>query len=304
MTLTPRQENRAWPSGSSCPDGEALASYIDGRVTTAERADIEAHLASCEDCYFVFSETVQEQEVRGGDAGKKSTVTPWLSRWYPQLVAGLAAAAAIIVAVEVFGPPPRTQPGTTVRVALNELDAVAGPYRKFEPRLTLTFTHRELEPALRSAEPSGDVSLAQREASQRALREAAQRVEAAARARGTGVEGQRALAAMYFALGRAQPAADVLETEEQSNDAGVLSDVAAAYLARQAEGDVQHALDLLERAVTLDPKRAEAWFNLGLAARAARQTARAQEAWKQYLVLDPSSEWANEARWHLEKLQK
>jgi len=61
---------------------------------------------------------------------------------------------------------------------------------------------------------------------------------------------------------------------------------------------------LLERAVTLDPKCAEAWFNLGLAAGAARQTARAQEAWKRYLALDPSSEWATEARWHLKNLQK
>jgi tetratricopeptide (TPR) repeat protein len=189
-------------------------------------------------------------------------------------------------------------------VALNELDAAAGPYRKFEPRLTLTRAHRELEPTLRSAEPSGDASLAQREAAQRQLRQAARRVEIAAKRSGTGVEGQRALAAMYFALGQAQPAVKVLEPKEESNDAGLLNDVAAAYLARQADGDVQHALDLLERAVTLDPKCAEAWFNLGLAAESARQTARAQEAWKRYLALDPSSEWATEARWHLEKLQK
>lgn len=302
MTLTPLQENGGRTSGSSCPDTEALATYIDGCASAVERAEIEAHLASCEDCYFVFSETVHEREAH--DDRKKSDVARWLGRWSPQLAAGLAAAAAIVVAVEVFRPSSRTQPGTTVQVALNELDAAAGPYRKFEPRLTLTRAHRELEPTLRSAEPTGDASLAQREAAQRQLREAARRVEIAAKRSGTGVEGQRALVAMYFALGQAQPAVNVLEPKEQSSDAGLLNDVAAAYLARQADGDVQHALDLLERAVALDPKCAEAWFNLGLAAGAAKKTARAQEAWKRYLVLDPSSEWASEARWHLEKLQK
>jgi Flp pilus assembly protein TadD len=109
---------------------------------------------------------------------------------------------------------------------------------------------------------------------------------------------------MYFALGRPQLAVDALAPEAQSSDAGLLSDVGAVLLARQADGDVQRALDLLERAVTLDPNRAEAWFNLGLAAEGARKPDRAREAWKRYLALDPSSEWATEARWHLEKLQK
>jgi tetratricopeptide (TPR) repeat protein len=296
MALIPLQENGTRTSGTGCPDAGSLASYVDGRASAAERAEIEAHLARCEDCYFVFSETVQEQQAQGDDVQKKSERTRWLGWWSPQLAAGLAAAAVIVLVVEVVGPPDRTQPETTLRVALIDLDAAAGPYRKFEPRLTLTTTHRELEPAVRSAAPASEAPLA--------LREAAQRVEKAAAASGTGLEGQRALATMHFALGRAQRAADVLAPEGQSNDAGVLSDVAAAYLARRAAGDVQHALDLLEHAVTLDPRRAEAWFNLGLAAEAARQMPRAQEAWNRYLILDPSSEWAKEARWHLEKLQR
>ena len=64
------------------------------------------------------------------------------------------------------------------------------------------------------------------------------------------------------------------------------------------------ALDLLERAVRWIPNVPEAWFNLGLAAEAARRTTRAREAWNRYLILDPSSEWAAEARWHLEKLKQ
>ena len=316
MTLTPHQKNGESTSGAWCPDAETLASYVDGRTTAATREEIESHLARCEDCYFVFSEAVQQLKSQESHDRDGSTITRLL-RWPAQFsnwklayveTAGLAAAAAmIIVVVAIVSSSQRMQPGAgaQVQVALNELDAAAGPYRKYAPRLTVIPTHHELEPALRSAEPSADPSLTQREAvRQRALREALQKMESMPRAQRIGVEVPRALAAGYFALGRPQLAVDALEPVAQSNDAGLLSDLAAAHLARRADGDVERALDLLNRAVTLDPKCAEAWFNLGLAAEAARQTARAQEAWKQYLVVDPSSEWANEARWHLEKLQR
>jgi len=313
MTLTPRLETGPWASGPECPDAETLATYIDGRATATERAEIERHLASCEDCYFAFSETVQQQTSHEVNDREGTGITRWLFRWFPQwsglkiryaVPAGLAAAAAIVVAVAFVVPSGSNHPGASVQVALNELDAAAGPYRKYAPRLTLTPTYHELEPALRSAEPSGNVTLAEREAAQKALREAVNKVEVATRARNIGVEGPQARAAMYFALGRPQLAVDVLAPQAPSTDAGLLSDVAAAHLARRAEGDVERALDLLERAITIDPKRAEAWFNLGLAAETARKSERAQEAWKRYLALDPSSEWATEARWHLEKLQK
>ncbi len=316
MTVTPHQKSGESTSGRWCPDAETLASYVDGRTTAAKREEIESHLAKCEDCYFVFSETVQQLKSQASHDTGRSKITRIL-RWPARFshwkfayieTAGLAAAAAIIiVTVAIVSSSRRTPPETAVQVqvALNELDAAAGSYRKYAPRLTVTPTHRELEPALRSAEPSGDTSLAQREAArQRALREALETVEAATRVRRIGVEGPRSLAAGYLALGRPQLAVDVLESIAQSNDAGLLSDLAAAHLARRADGDVERALDLLNRAVALDPKCAEAWFNLGLAAEAARQPARAEEAWKRYLVVDPSSEWATEVRWHLEKLQK
>ncbi len=297
MTLTPHQENGGAISGPRCPGAETLAAYIDGRVTAAERTEIDAHLANCEDCYLMFSEAVlqQQSERTSGDRSRY--------RWIPRMAAGLAAAAGIFWAVESLKPSPENRPPTTaVIAALNELDAAAGAYRKFEPRLTVTFTHREMEPTLRSAESPGRTASAQGDAAQKQLREAARKVEIAAKLSGAGAEGHQALAGMYFALGQAQPAAAVLEPDAQSSDAGLLSDLAATYLARRADGDVQRALNLLEHAVVLDPNRAEAWFNLGLAAGAARQTRRAEEAWQRYLLLDSSSEWATEARWHLQKL--
>jgi tetratricopeptide (TPR) repeat protein len=297
MTSTPLRENGAPTSGSSCPDAELLAAYIDGRATLAERREIEAHLARCEDCYFVFSETVRAQQTQGGEPAKKSEVPPWWRVWSPQLAAGFAAAVLVVIgALIIFKRPPTQSPEVDLKVALTQLEGAAGPYRKFEPRLTVTPTYRPLEPATRSATPGAEAPLA--------LHEAAVRVERAATARAAGTEGRRALGAMYFTLGSAGRAADALAPLAQSTEVELLNDLAATLLARQREGDVKSALGLLERAVTLDPNRAEAWFNLGLATEATGDRIRATEAWTRALMLDQKPGWADEARWHLEKLKQ
>ncbi len=252
--MTPLQENGATRSKGACLDAELLASYVDGRATPEERVEVEAHLARCEDCYFAFSETVQEQQAEG-TASEDVEAQGRRRRWLPRVAAGLATAAAVVIAVQVFrsGPPVAT-PDADLKIALDRLDAATGPSRKFEARLTLISTYRPLEPAMRSAAPGAEAPLD--------VRERPSEWEKASTKPGTGLEGQRALAAMHLALGQAERAADVLGPSAQSDDAGALNDLAAAYLARRGVGDVQRALDLLERAVGLDPNRAEAWFNL------------------------------------------
>lgn len=44
-----------------CPSAEDLAAYIDGTLGKAESARITEHLASCEDCYAVYMETLHFQ---------------------------------------------------------------------------------------------------------------------------------------------------------------------------------------------------------------------------------------------------
>ena len=141
-------------------------------------------------------------------------------------------------------------------------------------------------------------------ASSAALREVAARLEKAAPA-ATDAQEKRALVATDLTQGQAKRVAELMaELMRSANEAKLLNDSAAAYLSRGAEGDAKVALDMLERAVKIEPKRAEVWFNLGLAAEKAEQLSRAAEAWKTYLVLDPSSDWAAEARRHLEKMKR
>jgi hypothetical protein len=47
--------------GESCPSAEDLAAYIDGALSPAEMKQVEAHVASCEDCYNVYLGAVQFQ---------------------------------------------------------------------------------------------------------------------------------------------------------------------------------------------------------------------------------------------------
>jgi len=98
-------------SVGACPDLETLAGYLDGRLTERERADIAAHVAECETCYFVFTEAAQ---TRASDVARAELdanavpgpmplpaprwwVTPKRISW--SVAAGLAVAATVVLAV-------------------------------------------------------------------------------------------------------------------------------------------------------------------------------------------------------------
>lgn len=54
------QKDSTTPEGQ-CPSSEDLAAYIDGELGEAESQRIIEHLASCEDCYAVYTETLRFQ---------------------------------------------------------------------------------------------------------------------------------------------------------------------------------------------------------------------------------------------------
>ena len=46
-------------NGGTCPSLETIGAFVDGRLMERERETIADHVASCEACYFVFSEAAQ-----------------------------------------------------------------------------------------------------------------------------------------------------------------------------------------------------------------------------------------------------
>ena len=288
MTSTPMIPSSPG-TGGGCLDAELLAAYIDGRVTAPERSEVEAHLAGCEACHFVFAESFRESAEPAHDEQAK--------QWWPRptlwrAAAGLAAAAAVVIAVYVTRGGSRGDAPVPVTVALNELQAVSGPYRTFEGRLSEMPTYRPLAAPVRSGNTDTELPLA--------VREAALKVEDAAREKT--LRQLRALATMHLITREPQKATEVLSALAKSgSDPMLLNDLAVALLASGRQEDRQRAKELLEQVVGRDPARAEAWFNLGLAAEATGDTTRAREAWSRYLALDPSSPWAAEARARLGK---
>jgi len=332
MNATALSDRNGETPGTGCPDAERLASYLDGVASPEERAQIDAHLATCEDCYFVVAETVQEERERRPSPIKPPVPVPvpvpvpaprpWT--WLNWSEAGAAVAASLLVMlwlVQNNASRPETEsqiassyPATTtsapqpsplvgspqpvaLMAALNRLDASTGDFRPLLPRLEGGFQYRPMKPVTRSAAGPEEAPLS--------VREAALAVESAATSPGAGAAGQRALAAMYLMTGKPNNAVAILEPMSSgSHDAGLLTDTAAAFLARRGQGDAERALDSATRAVVSDPKRPEAWFNLALAAEAVDNPVRATEAWKTFLELDSSSGWAAEAHRHLDRLDK
>jgi tetratricopeptide (TPR) repeat protein len=99
-------------------------------------------------------------------------------------------------------------------------------------------------------------------------------------------------------------AVDTLERASSvSPDPKIASDLAAAYLARGATrpDDLNKALRAAERAVQAPDAPIEAWFNRALALERLGLREPASAAWKEYLERDPSSPWAAEARTYLQR---
>lgn len=99
--------NSPAPSIEPCPDLDALAALVDGAVSEARRARLEAHLVGCEACRTTVAasaravETVERTSGGAGAAGAQrghvdATVRPWWRR------IAVAAAAVVVVALGAF----------------------------------------------------------------------------------------------------------------------------------------------------------------------------------------------------------
>jgi CHAT domain-containing protein/cytochrome c-type biogenesis protein CcmH/NrfG len=124
-----------------------------------------------------------------------------------------------------------------------------------------------------------------------------------------------ALGRLYLAKGEFKQAIERLEGAKKlaPDDARILSDLGTAYLEKSRtipdeQGGQQlkmraMALEEFEKAVEADPKMPEAVFNGSICRQLLALPFQTRRSWQDYLDLDPSSKWAEEARRRLEQME-
>jgi CHAT domain-containing protein len=140
------------------------------------------------------------------------------------------------------------------------------------------------------------------------LREAAEANASADKVHGLGVahllvgEYDAAVDSLEDALAKETGEADAPHAIAECRDPRLLTDLSAAYTARAADthssDDLLAADNAAERAWAMAHSPQAAW-NRAIAAEAMHGRPLAIRAWRDYLVLDPSSPWSAEARKHL-----
>jgi CHAT domain-containing protein len=295
------------PRHGKHPDLETLSAYVDGRLVHRVKADVEAHLASCEPCLDLVSDLMAMGDgVDGLEAHGEASVSghghqpaalirpgsPFRRRWLRTAVVAGTLAATLLVAVQLRQ---RSQPDSLTAAVAPLVDAV-GAERLLEPRLTGGFRFGPLRANVRGG---AEDNLALLAVAGRLQQSAKQADDAAT---------QQAWAMAELLLGRYDNAVSTLEylVQRDGNDARAWANLSAAHLGRAAgldrADDLPRALDAAEHALALDPALPEARFNQGLALRALSLSDRAIVAFREYLEIDPDSGWAAEARRHLDEL--
>jgi CHAT domain-containing protein len=280
------------------PSDETLAAYLDGRLDPATRNDVAAHLTTCDECYAIV-EAAAERNLLPPKRGRRP-----LRRLY--LIAAITILAVAAVLTVVATRIQRHDP-------LAELAAHV-EHRHIEGRIS-GFPYLRYEPPLRDA-TSNDVA---GNSDNWDLFDYASPIGKLAK-RDPTPQNLRALAVSHLVIGNYGPAVAAIElaltteTHEpeaakalaKSKDAVLLSDAAAAYLARakalRAPADSQRAVEAAQAAWKLAQTPEIAW-NRALAIESQYVREDAVAAWNDYLRLDSKSPWAAEARGRLAKLK-
>jgi CHAT domain-containing protein len=188
--------------------------------------------------------------------------------------------------------------------------SAARPARTFLPRLSIDGEYRRCD----AAPGSGHIPVGRCEGAagdQSRLKELSTEIAAAVRTKITsGTLHARALKDLLGGPGKIDldTAIASLESAARMSDhpARILGDLAAAYLLRaeltQSPYDAARAIDEAEHARELDPRSPAILFNRSLALESWALDSDAAAAWRDYLAVDASSDWADEARRHLQAL--
>jgi len=259
------------------PGAQTMAAFLDGALSRDEIAAVSEHVSGCDECRTVIAETARF--VREGRVGSPRA-------WW------LAAAAVLAVAV-------MTVPLMTRDPIARLIASAPADHRLLEPRLA-RFPWARLQPPSRGVSAPDPADLKLTGTAGDVLEKTRDRTDAKAR---------HASGVAFLLIGRANDSVEALENAAQaSKDWQPWNDLAAARYAAATSGkrpsQLPQALADADHALRLSPNAAEAHFNRALILEAMGLQDAARDAWQQYLTLDPSSKWSNEARGHLSRLQR
>jgi len=275
------------------PSDETLAAFIDGRVDVDTRTRVIEHMSGCSECYSVF---IGSTEMPAASAAEESNVSPFRRARWAVAAAAVAAAAAIGFFVtpagqELFHP-----------AGLVALADAAPASRTFQGRLT-GFPYRQPAPVSRGAQ--SDPS---RDPANYKLLNASAKVQQDV-SKSASIENLHAFGVSQLLLGNADGAVQTLRAAldkrggaDKSEEIALLNDYAAALSSRASQlrrdDDAALAATVANRAWSLQHSPETAW-NRAVSIESLRGTAAAESAWRDYLALDSTSDWAREARTHL-----
>lgn len=273
------------PSYSTCSDPEAVGAFVEGRLGPTERTEILEHLDHCQRCRNEVAALAGFEAIGRADPDRRDR-----SRWW--LVAA-AALVAVIGATLSW----RSGMGPRDTVPVAPLVAATAPleYRLVEARLTGGFAWAEFRGPVRSSTEVRNsparlkLSGAAGEVLERASRDGSARMQHAAAVASLLIEDP------VDAIGRLRKV-----TTLRPNDAKAWSDLAAARYDSvtrfNKDAELPQALDEVNHALEIEPKAPEALFNRALIVQKLGTLEEAREAWKRYLEVDATTEWAREAR--------
>ncbi len=278
---------------STCPSAAELASFAEGRLSGDARVRMEQHLAHCDWCREIAADTMSfvEQE--------RQAPAPRSAIYWGRRAAWLAAAAAIILSVCWAA-------WRVVRPASDQADAVlaelaaAMPARATEGRVHPAFGWGP-PPAITRGTVRAQLSLDAQEALVKLRRLATEHPSARTMA---------AVGVAELVTGSLDEATVSLEAAaaREDADASVYASLSAARIERwrisREPADAVSALDAAQHALMRDEGSPPALFNHALAVEALGMREQAIERWQAYLAVDPSSQWADEARVHLARLER
>lgn len=268
-------------TGMAHPADEQLAAFVDGHLDESSRHAIRDHVSDCDECYAVIqtiAEFAESEAVSPGRFGRRVVLA----------AVTLTMAAAATLAVFFIAPDVAVRRDMQrLLVAAEHLD-----HRSLEGRVDEQLTYKALKDVARGPIDRTNPRVA-------LGKEAADLIDAAIR-RPTTSNLRRAGVALLLINAQDEAIVYLERANHRANskDAKILALLAVAYQARAREthsqSDARAAVLVAEKAWTIQKSPLTAW-NRAVALKQA-QSPKAAAAWRDYIEIDSTSGWTEEAR--------